>query len=859
MPESTDPAPRRPWPRALLAAVRMVLPLLTLALPARAHTPHDTVETIEISPSFDEDGTAFGVFRLSEHVVFARTTNGGKSWQEWGHEFVQSTVAALRFSPDFLHDRTAFAAAVGSGVWRTTDGGTTWTHTSAGLGDVVVHDLAVSPDFPTSGRLLAATDDGCFLSTDRGEHWARSDDGLAESVLIQITFAGPTGRIAYTGTKVLQRSDDGGATWRAGAKLSDPLHALEASPSFATDATLAAVVGGEGVFVSTDAGATFQPSNTGLRETAVNDLEFADDGTLVAALPSKGIATCPGPFTKWTISNAGLEELTPQTANHWRDVEITPTFSRDGVVLVGSFEGVFRSDDRGQTFRQSDIYHQHINRALVFSPDYVHDHTILLGNYGGGVFLSPDDGDSWEPVLGASTPGTMGSGHAGGAPTGAVPGIAEQTPSEAGAVPFPRIDWTARADGITSTYTGPLTLSPSFATDDTLFYGHVGLWRSETRGRTWTKLTVPSSVVTVRGLGVSPDFDHDHTLFIGSAESSVERGSTTSGAVFRSTDAGDTWQLVVRGLSSDFRSREFAFSPAWTSDHTVFVASRNLGCGRSTDGGDTWQLVQDGLTSLIMRVIAISPDFVHDRTVFLGAQDGGVQRTRDGGDTWEAVNVGIADAAGIDIEGLALSPDYAHDHTLFCASQRSGVYRSTDGGDSWTPVGEGLPLAMPRVMAISPDFVHDRTVLLSTHDWIWRSSDAGEHWSRMPGYVRVPDNHDQVAYEQTWRRSAAPDSHGGSISSSDTADDAFSYEFFGDSVTWYAVRDDGSGQAEVSLDGDVAALVDLYSPRGLYQQAVFEHAFGESAWHTIRVRVTDTKNRLSLGTNVRSDGFSYTF
>jgi photosystem II stability/assembly factor-like uncharacterized protein len=115
--------------------------------------------------------------------------------------------------------------------------------------------------------------------------------------------------------------------------------------------------------------------------------------------------------------------------------------------------------------------------------------------------------------------------------------------------------------------------------------------------------------------------------------------------VYASTDRGQTW-LPLGSLSAHIN--ELALSPAFASDHTIFVTTSCDGCG--------------GV---------------------------GINRTTDGGKTWQYVRSSNYSGA------LAISPQYATDHTLYILG--SGVSRSTNGGDTWAPVGTWPPFATPAV------------------------------------------------------------------------------------------------------------------------------------------------------------------
>ena len=125
---------------------------------------------------------------------------------------------------------------------------------------------------------------------------------------------------------------------------------------------------------------------------------------------------------------------------------------------------------------------------------------------------------------------------------------------------------------------------------------------------------------------------------------------------------------------------DLAISPAFTQDSTIF-AGISGGVLKSTDGGDSWQMVNKGLTSRFVPAIAVSPGFASDQTLFAGTTHDGVFRSVDGGKSWaQHPNAVLKTAA---VESLAVSPDYENNPVAFAGTFGQGVFRSSDGGDSW--------------------------------------------------------------------------------------------------------------------------------------------------------------------------------
>ncbi|HZY44458.1 MAG TPA: hypothetical protein VFF70_06890, partial [Anaerolineae bacterium] len=164
------------------------------------------------------------------------------------------------------------------------------------------------------------------------------------------------------GAGAVFHSMDNGKTWQAinGLPMSDTVSAVAFSSNYASDHTLYAALGssdrlpgdGSGVFRSADEGQTWGVASHGLTDLAINQIVAADAQTLFA---------------------------------------------------VGTARGLFRSIDRGQTWTaladryvREDSYASPILNALVVSPDYTHDKTVLISGLSGGLQTSHDGGETWR-------------------------------------------------------------------------------------------------------------------------------------------------------------------------------------------------------------------------------------------------------------------------------------------------------------------------------------------------------------------------------------------------------------------------------------------------------------------------------
>lgn len=125
------------------------------------------------------------------------------------------------------------------------------------------------------------------------------------------------------------------------------------------------------------------------------------------------------------------------------------------------------------------------------------------------------------------------------------------------------------------------------------FDSYSRLYRSLDKGQTWTMLGrgLPGSL-EISALAISPDFKQSQTLLAGMSQHYSGGGGQSAGGLYRSTDGGDTWWPVTRGLNS-LRITGITFSPTFSRDQTVFLnatAPNQYDEEKffSTDGGQTW-------------------------------------------------------------------------------------------------------------------------------------------------------------------------------------------------------------------------------------------------------------------------------
>ncbi|GLV56198.1 hypothetical protein KDH_30410 [Dictyobacter sp. S3.2.2.5] len=150
------------------------------------------------------------------HGIFM-SSDGGNSWTSVAKTFPPETVVnGLTYDSD----QHQLWAATSTGMYRTADQGANWTALNAGLPAHVAIN-AVVPATLTGGEqglIYAGSEQGFFISSDNGAHWAHGKDSLSVVPVTSIVldFRSGDARTIYIGTGAgALQSDDQGQTWRA--------------------------------------------------------------------------------------------------------------------------------------------------------------------------------------------------------------------------------------------------------------------------------------------------------------------------------------------------------------------------------------------------------------------------------------------------------------------------------------------------------------------------------------------------------------------------------------------------------------------------------------------------------------------
>jgi photosystem II stability/assembly factor-like uncharacterized protein len=183
------------------------------------------------------------------HLVLAKSTDGGESWADVRPAGLPS-LDVHGFATDPRNDKTLWAAVAGEGLFRSTDGGQTFSLVSRQVGPGVMA-LGVSPD----GRVLAGDmQQGLMVSTDEGQTWTQV---LPEGLMGLAMNPRTPSRVLATGQSGIWLSTDGGTTWRIVQPMAQGAGPVAWAPS--APKTAFAVGFDRMLYKTTDAGASWRP------------------------------------------------------------------------------------------------------------------------------------------------------------------------------------------------------------------------------------------------------------------------------------------------------------------------------------------------------------------------------------------------------------------------------------------------------------------------------------------------------------------------------------------------------------------------------------------------------------------------
>ncbi len=231
-----------------------------------------------------------------------------------------------------------------------------------------------------------------------------------------------------------------------------------------------------------------------------------------------------------------------------------------------------------------------------------------------------------------------------------------------------------------------------------------GLWKTTNRGITFEPIfDQPGAAFTLCCVVVDPN--NSDIVWLGTGENTSQRSAHFGTGLYKSIDAGATWERV--GLETSEHIGKITLDPR--DSDVVYVAAQgplfagggDRGLFKTTDGGKSWQNLLKPSDDTGVNEVVLDPDnpdiifastYQRRRRVGQlvgGGPESGLYKSVDGGESWTELTNGLPDT---DMGRIPLAlDDRGNSKILFALipaqEDLSGLYRSTDEGESWERIG----------------------------------------------------------------------------------------------------------------------------------------------------------------------------
>jgi photosystem II stability/assembly factor-like uncharacterized protein len=623
-----------------------------------------------------------------------KTTNGGTSFEgQFENEAVYS-VGAIALAPS---DQNVLwlgsgegdprnSTSYGNGVYRSTDGGRTWTH--LGLDDTErIKRIVVHPSDPDTayvcalGHAWGANEErGVFKTTDGGESWEKALYLDADTGCSDIDMDGSNPRILYAGMWTHRRRpwrfDDGGKE--------------------------------TALYKTTDGGITWEKKSKGLPKGPMARIG-------VAVAQSR-------PNIVYLISEAvdeGSLFRSEDWGESWRmvhddarinfrpfyysDIRVDPTNPEVVYSLSG---GLYKSTDGGRTFDRiaNDVHGDH--QAFWIDPE---DSDRLLSGSDGGYQVSFDGGANWDIINSVVLSQFYHVFVDDREPYYVCGGLQDngnwcgpsRTAHRAGIL---KDDWytVSGGDGF---YAVPIPGQPHLVYSNSQG-GPINITDIRS-GNTRRIHPYPNKIGSAGDAIVEHKyrFNWDAPIVISPHDpSTVYYGGNV---LFKSSDYGYTWDVISPDLTTDDPDKQLSSGGEVVTDNTA--------------------------AEFHCTILTIAESPLEPGVVWVGTDDGNVQVTRDGGTTWNNVKDKIEGLPAFSWVGNIEASSYEAGTAFVTVDQHRmddfgpHLFKTTDYGETWTSLSDGLP-ADDYVKVMRQDPKNPDVLYVGMERGIQVSLDGGETW-----------------------------------------------------------------------------------------------------------------------------------
>ena len=664
---------------------------------------------------------------------------GSLSWRSIGPNRGGRSIAAAGVAKRPLE---YYFGATGGGLWKTTDGGTTWTPVTDGqIHSSSVGAVAVSESNPDTvyigmgeacirGNIMQG--DGVYKTVDAGKTWTHM--GLDDTQVISRIRIHPTNPdLVYVAAfghpagpnndRGVVRSKDGGKTWTRILFRDNKTGAIDLAMDRHNPNVLYAALWeayrvswqmssggpGSGLFKSTDGGDTWTEitRNKGLPQGVVGRIGVtvsdADSKRVYAIVENEngGVFSSDDAGASWT--KVSEDRRLRQRAFYYTHIFADPK-NRDTIYVLNT--GFYKSIDGGKTYRQLRPRHGD-NHDLWIDPN---DPQRMINSNDGGANVSVNGGQTWTE---------------------------EDYP-------------TAQLYHVATTKDLPYQVCGAQQDNSTICVQSVN-----TRARNVEMYAVGGGESGY----IAPSPVNSNVFYAGSQGALITRYDRSTG---ETRDIQPYPRFFSGEPSSALKERwqwtfPIVFSPL--DPKTLYISSQHL--WKTSDDGQSWTKISPDLTKADPKTLGLSggpitgdmngpevfgtiftvaPSRIERGTIWTGSDDGLVYITRDEGKHWSNITPpGLPELARISL--IDASPHKAG--TAYVAvknylqeDRAPYIFRTDDYGKSWTKLVNGIK-AGDYVHAVREDPKRPGLLYAGTEHGIYVSFDNGDHWQSLS--LNLPD------------------------------------------------------------------------------------------------------------------------
>lgn len=634
--------------------------------------PDPYIRTISTFANTPVAGTTTLIVSTLSDGMLKGTDPGGNASITWQRINIGLPTVQIR-THNPVDVNTIYAGTDGAGIFKTTNGGATWTAINgsgmSALGCSNVRSINTDPPvMPATLRILTVgtscrNNSGFYKSNDDGATWSRlGNSSLPDDVSVSALLRSGANYFLASSDYGVFKSADFGATWVAiNNGLSAPsgtLNAFNIAFNGTAPLNLVTYIHGSGIYRSTDGGTSWIISNTGMPAgfAALGGINSESNAVKYIGLDKQGVyKTTDGGATWAPWGNSANDDRT-KFARGLAVVTAGSTYyfaTYDGIAKTTTNAVTINGTEMGGGGRVNSITH---DRDTPFKT-YVTAATAYQLNYVYGDFNVSGTASQIDTGITGNT-----------------------------------IDGTISQD----------SLNPQILYVTT---GNRGLFKSTNGGASFSAINngLPSMIGQINRLAIDPT--NSQILYLGLSDAA---------GVFKSTDGGQSWVATNSGLVTvnDRSINSLLIDP---NNAAILYASTGGGLFKSIDSAATWTLKYSALDaggSVLptsnMRVKIGNSQVLYIANYHANANgalttSSGLHRSLDGGNTWANVllNQGVSS-----VRVLNNGDVYAG---VSSTVGNPAVWISTDGGATFFPYSGGLNGSDIRTMAVAAD----RSAMLS--------------------------------------------------------------------------------------------------------------------------------------------------